>query len=104
VHHLWQGVRRRGGRAIYHRLLHYIDDRKVSGDRWVAAMESASVPLSFVWGPQDPVSGAHVLDCIRRRMPQARLRVLPDVGHYPQIEAPDRIGPIITGLIGGQHT
>lgn len=100
VHELWQAVASRNGKATYHRLLHYIDDRKVSGERWVSAMESAAVPLAFVWGPQDPVSGGHVLARLRQRLPDAGFAVFDDVGHYPQLEAPDRVGPALAGLLG----
>ena len=54
VHDLWRAVSARNGRATYHRLLHYIDDRKVSGERWVSAMESAGVPLGFVAARRPP--------------------------------------------------
>lgn len=100
VHDLWRAVSGRNGKATYHRLLHYIDDRKTSGERWVSAMESADVPLSFVWGPQDPVSGGHVLTRLRERLPGAGFAVFDDVGHYPQLEAPERVGPALAGLLG----
>jgi pimeloyl-ACP methyl ester carboxylesterase len=102
VHDLWRAVSSRNGKATYHRLLHYIDDREVSGERWVSAMESADVPLSFVWGPQDPVSGGHVLTRLRERLPGAGFAVFDDVGHYPQLEAPERVGPALAGLLGGR--
>ncbi|MEJ3746878.1 alpha/beta fold hydrolase [Actinomycetes bacterium KLBMP 9797] len=102
VHDLWRAVSSRNGRATYHRLLHYIDDRAVSGQRWVSAMESAGVPLAFVWGPQDPVSGGHVLARLRERLPGAGFAVFDDVGHYPQLEAPERVGPALAGLLGGR--
>jgi pimeloyl-ACP methyl ester carboxylesterase len=102
VHDLWRAVSSRNGKANYHRLLHYIDDRKVSGERWVSAMESADVPLGFVWGPQDPVSGEHVLARLRERLPSAGFAVFDDVGHYPQLEAPERVGPALAGLLGGR--
>ena len=98
----WRAVSGRNGRATYHRLLHYIDDRKVSGERWVSAMESTTVPLAFLWGPRDPVSGGHVLARLRRRLPGAGFAVLDDVGHYPQLEAPERVGPALAGLLGGR--
>jgi pimeloyl-ACP methyl ester carboxylesterase len=102
VHDLWRAVCARNGRATYHRLLHYIDDRKVSGERWVSAMESADVPLSFVWGPRDPVSGGHVLARLRERLPGSGFAVFDDVGHYPQLEAPERVGPALAGLLGAR--
>jgi pimeloyl-ACP methyl ester carboxylesterase len=37
----------------------------------------------------DPVSGAHMAARIAERMPDADLVRLDDVGHWPQLEAPD---------------
>ncbi|EST19082.1 alpha/beta fold hydrolase [Streptomyces roseochromogenus] len=48
----------------------------------------------FLWGPADPISGAHVLTRIRQRLPSATVAGLagpPAVGHYPQVEAPDEV-------------
>ncbi len=49
------------------------------------------MPLSFVWGMLDPVSGAHMAERIRKRLPNAPLEELPDVAHWPALEAPSRV-------------
>jgi pimeloyl-ACP methyl ester carboxylesterase len=49
------------------------------------------VPLSFVWGMLDPVSGAHMAQRIAERLPRAPLLALADVAHWPQLEAPARV-------------
>ena len=54
-------------------------------------MESTDVPLAFVWGMLDPISGAHMAERIRARMPDAPLLALDDVGHWPALEAPERV-------------
>src|SRR5207245_8058913 len=58
---------------LAHRLIHYMADREQFCRRWEGAIESTQVPLQFVWGMADPVSGAHVADRIRARLPGARL-------------------------------
>ena len=68
-----------------------MDDRVVHAGRWTGAMESTGVPLTFVWGLDDPVSGAHMLAEIERRVPGATLVPLDGVGHWPMLEAPDRV-------------
>jgi pimeloyl-ACP methyl ester carboxylesterase len=47
----------------------------------------------------DPVSGAHMADRIRERVPSARFVALADVSHWPQLEAPDRVAEAL--LAGG---
>jgi pimeloyl-ACP methyl ester carboxylesterase len=99
VHDLWQGMSRRDGRIVANRLLHYIDDRKAFGHRWVTALETTALPVGFLWGMRDPVAGAHVLERVRQRMPGARIRAFADVGHYPQLEAPEQSGPALVDLL-----
>ena len=49
------------------------------------------MPTAFVWGMLDPVSGAHMAERIRERLPSAPFTALGDVSHWPQLEAPDRV-------------
>jgi pimeloyl-ACP methyl ester carboxylesterase len=88
---MWRAISREDGHLISHLLIRYIVDREQHGQRWVDAMESTPLPLSFVWGMQDPVSGAHIAERIAQRMPQAPRTELADVGHWPPLEAPDRV-------------
>ena len=50
-------------------------------------LDSTEVPLSFICGEKDPVSGKHVLDSIRHL---GKTFAWP-VGHYPHWEDPDRV-------------
>ncbi|WP_329375791.1 alpha/beta hydrolase [Streptomyces sp. NBC_01351] len=89
VRELWAAASRAGGHRRAPRLLRYIDERSRHAGRWTAALEEYPGPVLFVWGPADPVSGAHVLARIRTRMPRASVIELagpPAVGHYPQLE------------------
>ena len=47
--------------------------------------------LTFVWGMLDPVSGAHMAERIRERLPDAPFTALEDVAHWPPLEAPERV-------------
>ena len=73
-----------------HLLIRYIVDRRDNEIRWVQALEKTDVPLNFVCGMRDPISGAHMAERIRERVPHAPLEALHDVGHWPPLEAPDR--------------
>ena len=88
----WESVVQNGGHRLGHRLIAYIDDRRRHERRWVEALEQTQAPLRFVWGMLDAISGAHVMEHLHRQFDgRAVLIELPDVGHYPQIEAPDRV-------------
>jgi pimeloyl-ACP methyl ester carboxylesterase len=95
---IWQAMAREDGQLIIHRLIRYIDDRALHAERWVAALERTDVPLAFAWGMLDPISGAHMAERIRERLPAAPFASLPDVGHWPALEAPARV---VAALHGG---
>jgi pimeloyl-ACP methyl ester carboxylesterase len=91
LHDMWLAMSGGGGRWVQHRLLRYIDERREFAARWQQALEAYPGPMLFVWGPADPISGAHVLPRLRERIPNAQFVVLdedPPTGHYPQLENP----------------
>jgi pimeloyl-ACP methyl ester carboxylesterase len=102
-HGIWRGMEHDGGSKIAHRLLHYVADRVAHGPRWIGALEAAPVPMRFVWGDLDPVSGGHVADRIEARLagwPAGRRLVrLGDVGHWPPLEAPDEVAAATQELL-----
>ena len=89
MHELWLGVSRRDGHRIAHRLIAYVEERRRNAEAWTAALSDTDRPLQFVWGEADPISGRHMIDEVRRRVPHARIESRPDIGHYPQLEDPD---------------
>jgi pimeloyl-ACP methyl ester carboxylesterase len=94
---MWRTYSRDEGHVNSYLLIRYIRDRETHRDRWVDAMERTDLPLQFVWGLQDPVAGAHIAERIRERMPEQRLLELPDVGHWPSLEAPERVIAAVLG-------
>jgi pimeloyl-ACP methyl ester carboxylesterase len=88
---MWRALARDDGGRILHLLIRYITDRRQHAERWVTALETTDVPLAFVWGMLDPVSGAHMAERIRERVPHAPFAALEDVSHWPPLEAPDRV-------------
>ena len=104
LHSMWTTVTAHDGKRVQHSLLHYIDERRLHRDRWVRAMETYAGPTQFVWGPADPISGAHVLEQLRRRLPAAHFTELPGVGHYPQVEAPADVAEALTQFLDTGRT
>ncbi len=99
LHELWLDISTGDGQRIQHDLLRYIDDRRQHASRWTSAMETYPGPSQFIWGPEDPISGAHVLERIRTRMPDADVVELDGVGHYPQLEDPSRVAEAVTSFL-----
>ena len=100
VHDMWRALEHDGGARQAHALLHYVADRRAYADRWRAALEVSAVPMSFVWGELDPVSGGHVAERLAERLPSVPLLRLQDVGHWPPLEAPDEMAAAVRELVG----
>jgi pimeloyl-ACP methyl ester carboxylesterase len=79
------------GRDIQRKLLRYIPERAANKDRLEGALTDTTVPLSFLWGMRDPVSGAAIAEELRNRIPAADLTEYADAGHCPHIEIPERV-------------
>jgi pimeloyl-ACP methyl ester carboxylesterase len=100
VHDMWRALEHDGGARQMHALLHYVADRRENADRWRAALEANAVPMRFVWGELDPVSGGHVAERLADRLPSVPLQRLADVGHWPPLEAPDELAAAVRELVG----
>jgi pimeloyl-ACP methyl ester carboxylesterase len=87
----WALISAAGGGRLGDRLVHYLDERVSFAGRWHGAIRDWPGQLGFVWGMQDPVATVEVLDALRRMRPGAAVTELPELGHYPQIEAPERL-------------
>jgi len=95
LHEQWQLVRRRGGVAVTPKLLGYMSERRTNAQRWEGALERTAVPLWLVWGMADPRSGTHIAEHARQRIRGLGVVALDDVGHYPQLEAPEHVATAI---------
>jgi pimeloyl-ACP methyl ester carboxylesterase len=54
-------------------------------------MQATRLPLILIDGCVDQISGAHMAQRFRELVPDASVIELDDIGHYPQIEAPDAV-------------
>jgi pimeloyl-ACP methyl ester carboxylesterase len=88
---LWLLVEHDGGRQALARLINYMEQRRSNRPRWVGALVESTVPRALICGAADPVSGRHLAERYRELVPGPDVVVLEDVGHYPQLEAPDRV-------------
>tara|TARA_R110000751_G_scaffold15290_3_gene49401 strand:+ start:27253 stop:28158 length:906 start_codon:yes stop_codon:yes gene_type:complete len=96
---LWQLITHNNGKRVLPKLLSYLDERSQQGQRWIESMISTAVPLYFINGVHDPISGQHMLDHYIDIIPNARTTAL-DVGHYPQLEAPQQVLTLYQTFLG----
>jgi len=86
---MWHLLTRDGGKAVLPRITQYLRDRVTYWDRWVGALQQATIPLGFLWGSSDPIVGAGVARVHHEEAPGSVLTLLENVGHYPMLEAPE---------------
>ncbi len=76
------------GKRIAHKLIRYMTERRQYRARWVGALQRTRIPLRFINGLADKVSGAHLVKRFRETMPHTDIIELPEIGHYPHFEVP----------------
>ncbi|PRX43419.1 pimeloyl-ACP methyl ester carboxylesterase [Prauserella shujinwangii] len=84
----WQLLAAGDGHRVLHRLAGYLGERVRYAPRWHGAVREWPGPLGLLWGLRDPVATTSVLDGLRELRPEAGVVVLPEAGHYPQLEDP----------------
>lgn len=88
-----------GGRRVMAQLTDYIGERITLAERWHGAVRDWPGALHLAWGLQDPVATTNVLDGLLELRPAAPVTRWPDIGHYPAVEAPDRVAEAVRGLL-----
>ncbi|WP_127782768.1 alpha/beta fold hydrolase [Rhodococcus sp. X156] len=56
---------------------------------------SARLPMQLIWGDHDPIIPLSHGVATHEAMPSSRLAVLPGIGHFPHVEAPQEVVEII---------
>jgi pimeloyl-ACP methyl ester carboxylesterase len=95
----WALICAGGGRTLNHKTIAYMGERFRHADRWHGAIRNFDKPVSLAWGMLDPVATEKVLDAVLELRPQAPVTRFEDLGHYPQIEDPDRVSSALQGAL-----
>ncbi|HAI74759.1 MAG TPA: alpha/beta hydrolase [Microscillaceae bacterium] len=87
----WHLINLEDGKNVLHKLIFYMEDRRRHRERWVNCLIETQVPLRVIDGAYDPVSGAHMVARYHELIPNPDTVLLPNIGHYPQVEAPEQV-------------
>ena len=87
----WQLIAYNKGNGVMHDVIQYMGERLRQEDRWTKHMAATDIPQRFICGMRDPVSGANIAQAYGERIPNPDIVELPEIGHYPQTEAPDDV-------------
>jgi pimeloyl-ACP methyl ester carboxylesterase len=91
LHAMWELLSRDGGATLLPATIGYVEERRRFRSRWIGALERCDVPLLVAWGRRDPVAVIAIAERIARDTPGARFETWDDLGHWPQIEDPERV-------------
>jgi pimeloyl-ACP methyl ester carboxylesterase len=95
----WALICARGGRTLNHKTIAYMGERFRYAERWHGALRDWPKPLQLAWGMVDPVATERVLDAVLDLRPSAPVSRFEDLGHYPQIEDPERVAVALRGVL-----
>lgn len=96
----WSLLTHNDGAKINHLLIKYLDERKRHELQWMDALVAHPAPLLIIWGQRDPVSVPAIAESVLKRRPDALYVPLPDIGHYPQWEAPQLVAREMQAFLG----
>jgi pimeloyl-ACP methyl ester carboxylesterase len=87
----WDLLQYNQGKAVMPKLIRYMRERREHRTRWVGALQDSQLPIRVIDGIDDPISGGHMLARYRQLISNPDVVELAGIGHYPQIEAPERV-------------
>ncbi|HVL90257.1 MAG TPA: alpha/beta hydrolase [Actinomycetota bacterium] len=79
------------GDRLLPRLIRYIEERRQNQQRWTDALNEFTGLLWAVWGEQDPIAVVAMAHELKAQRPMTEIEIWPDVGHWPEIEVPERL-------------
>jgi pimeloyl-ACP methyl ester carboxylesterase len=88
---MWELCTRDHGVQRLPRLIGYVEERYRFYDRWIQPLTRLDVPTLIAWGEQDPVAVMAIAHALHNEIPNAKLVTFPELGHWPQVEDPDRV-------------
>jgi pimeloyl-ACP methyl ester carboxylesterase len=91
----WSLMLNNGGRRVLHKIAGYMRERQRMGERWTGPLERLELPFRVIWGERDPIALYAIARRLCARNVGASLHTLRGVGHYPQLEAPQRVAEVL---------
>lgn len=100
---MWTLVARDDGTRRLPTIIRYMAERRRFTSRWIGALERLDLPALIAWGEKDPVAVLAIAERLAREIPHAKLVTWPDLGHYPQVEDPERVARTVLDFTRAQR-
>jgi pimeloyl-ACP methyl ester carboxylesterase len=96
---MWAFLDRADGRLRLPKTIRYVEERARFRRRWIGALERLDLPILIAWGAKDPVARLAIGERLARETPNAEMIRWDDLGHYPQMEDPERVAADVERFI-----
>ena len=92
------------GSANFRQKLFNADPAKIAGialsnEDFSELLEHVTVPTLILWGAEDTVTPIRTGKVLSDRIPNAQLKVIPNVGHSPMIQQPEKFRELIISAL-----
>ena len=64
-------------------------------------LKGSEAPLLTIWGANDIIIPVSHAAAVRRGLPGSAVRVIPQCGHWPHMEKPGLVNPMLISFLGG---
>lgn len=98
---MWEALNKDDGRLRLPQLASYLGERMRFWERWIGPLTRLDLPVHVLWGRRDPIALPAVAERLASEIPGARLTWLPELGHYPMVEAPERWAEAVLSFVDG---
>ena len=95
---MWQLAARADGMKLMPELIRYTEERARFRRRWIGSLERLDVPALVAWGARDPVAVMAIADALAAEIPGCDRVTWDDLGHYPQVEDPERVASAVSAF------
>jgi len=87
----WELLLNNNGRRTLDKIAGYMRERTRMGEQWTGPLHRLEVPCKVIWGKQDPIAVYEIALKLCSRNQDISLTTLDSIGHYPQLEAPEKV-------------
>ncbi len=67
----------------------YVLERQKFWHRWVGGLHRTDKHINLIWADKDPIAIVEMAYALHKSIPKNTLKILPNIGHYPMLEAPE---------------
>lgn len=97
----WELLEHDRGKYVLPAISSYLDERTRFRERWIGALRKLDIPAHVLWGRRDPIAVPAIAEALAETIPDARLKWLDDLGHYPMLENPTRWAENVLAFFDG---